>query len=406
MRTTDALPGWMSEEPYGLYDQLRESGDVIWDDSTASWLVTTYTGCKEMLAADDVVYRSPEIDPALAEMFLAIHGGGRVLTLLKDEEHLRIHRWWMQIFSPKAILRWRDDLLRPMVAGRLDDIEPRGRADLEADLADELPIRTIAAILGLPWEDDDWIGQVRSLMAELAPFFGQRPWPLASAHEKALAASMQLNDVFLPFVRERRLGTGDDLISRTWREGSDLLADWDEMDVLSTVRLMFLGGTETTKMSMVGMFYLLMTVDGMQDRLKEANEAVRKRYVEEALRLRGPLHVRPRFANRDTTLCGKHIKKDDVLYGFLASADRDPVSFDDPGEIRLDRAAPRGHLAFSFGPRTCVGAALARAELLEAVDAVVHRLPNLRPDPDAEQPSMFGSTTKSIRPLHAIWDPR
>ena len=87
-----------------------------------------------------------------------------------------------------------------------------------------------------------------------------------------------------------------------------------------------------------------------------------------------------------------------------AGANRDPARFGCPAQIDLERDSWRDHLAFSVGPRTCAGAALARAEVQEAVAKSLEWLPNLRLDPDAEPPRFKGFTLRSFRPLHARFD--
>jgi cytochrome P450 len=61
---------------------------------------------------------------------------------------------------------------------------------------------------------------------------------------------------------------------------------------------------------------------------------------------------------------------DRVIAG-LAAANRDPEVFDAPDEFRLDRPEAPGHLSFGHGAHLCVGAALARMEAQEALDAFV-----------------------------------
>jgi len=136
----------------------------------------------------------------------------------------------------------------------------------------------------------------------------------------------------------------------------------------------------------------------------DRDEAIR-RFVEEALRLFGAVHFRPRVANQDVELAGEAIKKDDHLLCVNLSANRDPARYGCPHAVKMDRASPRDHLAFHSGPRTCIGAALARAELQEAVRAVLDRLPDLRPDPSAEPPTFKGFLMRSYRPLHALFTP-
>jgi cytochrome P450 len=61
-------------------------------------------------------------------------------------------------------------------------------------------------------------------------------------------------------------------------------------------------------------------------------------------------------------------------------------------------------MAFGRGPRSCIGAQLARNEITKMINAVLDRLPNLRLDPEAEQPQFSGIYIRSFQPLHVVWD--
>ena len=71
----------------------------------------------------------------------------------------------------------------------------------------------------------------------------------------------------------------------------------------------------------------------------------------------------------------------------------------------LARTAPRDHLAFNFGPRNCVGQALARAEMQEVLSVVLNRIPDIRLEPSAQAPSLIGFTNRSYRPLNVVFTP-
>ena len=133
-----------------------------------------------------------------------------------------------------------------------------------------------------------------------------------------------------------------------------------------------------------------MTVPGLQEELRAGDAETVERFAEEVLRLYPSVHFTRRRANEDFELGGQRIKRDDALLMLDAGANRDPARFTCPHEIDLSRDGWREHLAFSIGPRTCAGAALARAEVQESVAKALERLPNLRLDPDAEPPRLAG----------------
>lgn len=64
-----------------------------------------------------------------------------------------------------------------------------------------------------------------------------------------------------------------------------------------------------------------------------------------------------------------------LLWG---AANRDPDHFETPGEFRLDRTEPKGHISFGRGAYFRVGAALARLEALIVLRLVLERTSQIR----------------------------
>ena len=66
---------------------------------------------------------------------------------------------------------------------------------------------------------------------------------------------------------------------------------------------------------------------------------------------------------------------------------------------------PGQHISFGFGPHLCLGMHLARMEMRVAVDALLDRLPELRLDPDGDDPHIHGMIFRSPNRLPVLFDP-
>jgi cytochrome P450 len=73
----------------------------------------------------------------------------------------------------------------------------------------------------------------------------------------------------------------------------------------------------------------------------------------------------------------------------LGAANRDPARWERADEFDPSRA-PQPHIGFGDGAHICLGMHVARAEIATAIGALVARLANLRPDPDAPEPQIIG----------------
>jgi cytochrome P450 len=404
-------------EPWTYFEQLRHGGEVVWDEQMKAWLVTSYEACKEMARGDDTFWRPVYIpnddrpmlglDRETLAQFMG-SGGSKVIFLLEGEEHHQLHRWWMRAFSPTVLAGWRESLIRPIVQAQIDRFAARGRAELVEDLAGRVPPRVIGAVMGLPWQDDDWLEHVLGLVMARLELIQRQADAGSDAElvEHGLAAGRELSEILLPFVRERRSGSGDDMISRMWADAPGYYTgEFDELDILGNVKTMFDGGAKSTVYALSNAFYLLLTQPTLQDELRTGGPKAVERFTEESLRLFGPVVFRPRVALQDVELAGVRIKRGEMAIAINLSANRDPSKYECPAEIELNRPAPRDHLSFYAGPRSCTGQALARAELEEVTTMVLEQLPDLRLDPDAEPPAYRELLMRRWAPLHVCFTP-
>ena len=98
--------------------------------------------------------------------------------------------------------------------------------------------------------------------------------------------------------------------------------------------------------------------------------------VEEMLRYDSALQLFERTATEPVTVGGVTVEPGQKIAALLGAANRDPAVFDradtfDPGRD------PNPHLAFGAGVHFCVGAPLARMELVESLGLLLRELPGL-----------------------------
>ena len=401
----NSLKDTENSEPFQYYALLRDQGDVVWDEGLKAWIVTTHEAIRELLREDDVLVRQ-NIERNFQHKLVEAGertavDGGRKPGSLTGEEHRRLHQWWLRSFSPRVVERLRLTVVRPVTTAMIDRFASRGTAELVSELAEVVPPRVIAGVLGLPWDNDAWIASFKSQFDILQDFYNQTlssDLPLA---RRADQANEELKRLLQPFIDERRGGSGEDMISLLLRDGPSVLANWNDDDVRTNLINMFFGGTETTTHVIANGLYMFMNRPGLADRVRSGGDAALSAFVEEALRLYGAVQYRSRIALKDFSLCGKSIRTGDRIATLQSAANRDPKRYPNPDEVNLTRPTGRDHLAFSFGPHVCVGAALARVELQEVFQQVLQRLPDLAPAPHSELPHFHGMMLRNFTPLHA-----
>jgi cytochrome P450 len=154
---------------------------------------------------------------------------------------------------------------------------------------------------------------------------------------------------------------------------------------------MLSAGSETTTSLIASAVQILAGDPSLQDALRADSDRV-PTFLEEVLRLEGPFRFHYRTAPRATSLCGVAIPAGARVMLMWAAANLDEAAFDDPAALRLDRPAPKAHLAFGRGIHFCIGAPLARLESRIAIARLLAATRRIAPDPSGAarlHPSIF-----------------
>src|SRR6202041_571345 len=143
----------------------------------------------------------------------------------------------------------------------------------------------------------------------------------------------------------------------------------------------------------------LLTQNPEQTKQLKTDPTLIKTFAEESLRMLAPVQGLFRKATRDVELHGINIPKDAILHVRYGAANRDPGTFPDPDTFDVNREHVMRHMSFGQGPHACVGAPLARQELVTAFERLLARLDDLRLDPGQQlerNPGLLFYSFKSL----------
>jgi cytochrome P450 len=386
------------EDPYPLLAMARAKGPMLKENLEA-----------ELLAAevDPQVTMGPEVFTAFSydavqtvlrdgETFSSagyadVMGAvmGHTILEMDEPEHHTYRGLVQQAFSRKAMERWEEEAVGPIVDECIDAFIERGNAELVRELTLPFPVNVIASMLGLPRAD---LPQFHRWAIELIS--------VSFDWERGTRASAQLRDYFARVLAERRIHPANDLMSILAVSELDGQHLTDE-EIFAFLRLLLPAGAETTYRSSSNLLFGLLTHPDQLDALR-ADRALMPKAIEEGLRWEPPLTTIVRTATRDTVVDGVDVPAGAVVITNMGSANHDEKYWERSEEFDIHREQ-RQHLAFAFGPHMCLGMHLARMETRVVLERIFDRLPNVRLDPAADAPQITGMTFRAPPALPVLF---
>ena len=350
-------------DPYPFYDRLRAAGPLaVW----AEYGMPVAAGHAEVsaLLRDRRLGREdpdPPARPAHQTAFWAVEDH----SMLEAEppRHTRLRAQVLRAFTSRRVAALGPEIAA--LAHALIDAFPAGPFDLLDAFARPLPVRVIARLLGVPEADAPrllaWSGAMVGMYQA-----GRTHAMEVAAAEAASAFSDYLGDV----LADRAKAPRDDLISALI--GVEAEGTLSRPEVVATCILLLNAGHEAT-VHTLGNGVAGLCAAGLW------GAPVTAGLVEEVLRHDPPLHLFTRYATETVDLFGHRLERGAQVGLLLGGANRDPAVYADPA--RFDPARFPGAAtpaSFGAGLHFCLGAPLARLELLEGLRALAERCPDLR----------------------------
>ncbi|MBD9733553.1 cytochrome P450/oxidoreductase [Streptomyces sp. H28] len=400
----DAMGDDYYRDPAGHLAAVRDASPVFWYPHLNAWIVTRREDCLTVLS-DWQTYSSAANSAAdVPERHRAVYPPDLVSKMIVGQDppgHTETRS-----VAQRGFVKERMDRLQPEIEARahriIDRFENHGSANLLEEYSLELTTQTIMALLGLGYEHEAMLRQLRDdLFAVLSSAHEPLPEPARTeVWDRFVEANLKLRAI----VEERRDSTADDIISvmasARAKDGSYALPT---PQIALHVSEFAAAGTDTTAQAMTNaVIFLSQNPQALQDALAEPE--LWPRVFEETLRRRPSSTFTSRRVTRDVELSGVRISAGDMVWVALASANTDPEHVDRPFEFDIHRPDPTDHLAFTAGRHTCLGNPLARVQGATGLRVLFERLPSLRPDDTDELDFLRMALLPVRRSLQVHWD--
>jgi len=364
-----------------------------------NWLARTDMGyCVTRLEDVTAILRDKRFHSALSILpqlsgMPELQGVPRRKSILsmEGEEHARLRRLVAPAFTPMAANRLRPTM-RTVISDLIDTVAADGECEFVADICEPYPIPIICELLGTPPEDWKLFSSWATDIFRIFNGTLEKDLPLIERASEALTAYVR------DMIAARRAEPRDDLLSDliAVEEAGDRLST-DEMAMLAQAVLM--AGTDTTR-NQLACSVAVFSEHPEQWKLLAERPELAPRAVEESLRYLGAVRATVRFAAEEVTYRDVVFPKGTVVSATLAGANRDPEVWERPDDFDITQERGQAQMTFGSGIHFCLGAALARAELQEALPLLAQRMPGLaRNGPVEWKPANFGIWGPANLPL-------
>ena len=364
--------------PHDRFAEMRNTPGLVWHDyhDGGFWAVTRHADVKTV-SKNGEVFSSAVGHTNLWDLEADALEARRSLIDTDAPDHTRLRRLVARAFTPKNIRRW-EDTVREITVELVEAFLEKGSGDWVEEVAAPLPIRVILTMLGVPVEDAGYLVELSNFLVEGTGETQSIP-PDAFGNTTELRllpfnspASHALFEYGEKIGQLRRDNPQDDLVTslvQAEAEDGDRLSGSEYRNLF---HLLVFAGNETTR---TALSHGAMALADHPDQWRRVidDPSMIDSATEEILRWSTPvLHMR-RTTTQPVELAGTQLDAGEKVVMWYASANRDEAVFDDPFTFDIGRT-DNPHFSFGGGgPHLCLGAFLARLEIVVLLEEMAKR---------------------------------
>ena len=351
-------------DPFGHHGALRDAGPVVWFERYQCFGMARYAEVKEALNAwetfissrgvglSDFSKEAPWRPPSLLlEADPPLHGRTRgLMTRIASLAGLRSK-------APEWLSVAEDTVAKLPASQPFDAVE---------HLAEAFPLRVFPELIGL---QDSGRENLIPYATSVFNAFGPRNQLVEDSLAAATTASAWIDES----CRRENLkpgGWGMQVFEAADR--GDCSAD----EAARLIRSFLSAGVDTTVNGIANLIYCLAAHPEQWAMLRNQPQLAR-RAIEESLRWGGVIQTFFRTTSKAIVIADTVIPEGSKVILFLASANRDPLQWENPDSFDLRRNAS-GHVGFGFGIHQCLGQMVARLEMEAVLQAMLHQIGEIK----------------------------
>ena len=372
--------------PYDAYKQLRDEAPLYNIPGTQMWVVSRYDDVREVLmdpkrftsSAPNGRFRASAGDlerGKLVEERFKAKGWVPAATLngRDDPNHKQMRAMFNQAFKPSKIKEI-DPEVETLAYELIDGFIGDGHCEWVKQFCVPLPLFIIGEQMGAKREDmwriKRWTDAFFQRISLMLP---------EDQHMEMVDREIEAQNYFQPIFERLRKEPDGSLISVLV---NTVIEEWgrplnDNELHAEMMADTFVGGSETTTNALAAGMKLLIENKDVWHKLKNDPDKYMKTFVEEVVRLESPVQSLMRFVAEDTEIAGVGVPAGAMINVRFAAANRDERAFECPEKLDLDRPKAGSHMGFGSGVHHCLGAPLARRELIWGFTAVVDRFEDM-----------------------------
>jgi len=376
------------DDPYLAGARLHEGPGIIWATEASlgkpAWVLTQRDLIQE--AFIDYEHFSNERDSSSGEVL------GPIVRMIPVEvdppEHQYYRRLLNPFFTPKRV-----NSLGPMVQETCDSLisnfEDQGSCEFISEFAVLFPNSIFLSLMGMP---QDMLPQFLKWEKTLLRSGDQ------AKHEEAVGAAKAIFQYLYGFLAEQRDKPQSDFMKGLITGTINDRPLTDE-EILGTCFLFYVAGLDTVYSTLGWIMRYLAHDQPLQDRLRNKPEDMPKA-IEELTRAFAVAAPHRRVV-KDFSFHGVPMRENDVVLLPTYLASRDPLAYENPHVIDIDRSARS--VTFATGPHTCLGVHLAKREIRIVLEAFLSRFKNIR-IPQGESYEYHTGGVLGVDRLPLEWD--
>ncbi len=392
----------IQECPWAYYQALHESKDNLhYDPALGMYICADYALMREIMRNPSLFsnvnsQNIAQIRKPPQEVLDIQAASPRAMNILVGSdppEHGRIRKLLDDPFRPRAIAGLRPQI-RDIINHTIDQFIDRGKFEAVAEFAIPIPITVIADLLGLDRKHAKAIKLWSDASVE--------PLGMMISDERWIECARTIKD-FQDFVTEelhaRQEHPRDDLLTHLVQAVDNRGNQLTLGEMLSITLQLLVAGNETTTNGIAAGVQLLIENPDQQDLLR-ADPSRMMTFANEVLRLESPVQGLFRVVMEDVEFAGHKLKAGSRIMLRYAAANRDGKKYANPNQLDVCRKNSGTQVGFGAGIHHCLGANLAREEMVQTFTLLLKRTRQL--EFASAEPNLSHHPSLVLRGLEAL----